>query len=262
MLQATNSVGEPQVGRRRRWPCPQNVVERGLFLAGARRGEEVEVVSDGVVRQMEPANAEAAFGDSRAHEVLVSFVGFRLRRITYTAEIQLAYFPAKAILRGQILTDWRTGAADVYVIARAQMVGEHAWCHDIPAAGGASDCRAVRAETADAQEVPGWARVIDSLDVCFGHERPLIDQPVASDQNGTFRKRFPQSFGVGNGEIQLGIGNVINLRLRGSILSKRVGEVHVRFRDGRTIFECGSQCGIVLQPRCAGGSAPQAGQTT
>jgi hypothetical protein len=39
--------------------------------------------------------------------------------------------------------------------------------------------------------LPGSSRVIDSLDVRFGHKRPLIDQPVAGNQNGAFSKRFP-----------------------------------------------------------------------
>jgi hypothetical protein len=36
---------------------------------------------------MEPVNAKAALKDFRRHEVLISFVGFRLRRIANTAEV-------------------------------------------------------------------------------------------------------------------------------------------------------------------------------
>jgi len=45
-------------------------------------------------------------------EVLTPFVGFRLRHIAYPAEVELPRLPAQAILRGQVLMDWRTEHGD------------------------------------------------------------------------------------------------------------------------------------------------------
>jgi len=61
---------------------------------------------------MERANAKGAFEDFRANEVLIAFVGFRLRHIAYPAEIELPRFPVQAILGGQVLIDWRTERRD------------------------------------------------------------------------------------------------------------------------------------------------------
>jgi hypothetical protein len=61
---------------------------------------------------MERANAKGAIEDFRANEVLTPFVGFRLRHVAYPAEVELPRFPAQAILRGQVLMDWRTEHGD------------------------------------------------------------------------------------------------------------------------------------------------------
>src|ERR1039458_5362642 len=50
MLQAANSVREPQIGGRRCWPRPQDFVESRRSLPGWRLREEVEVVSHSAVR--------------------------------------------------------------------------------------------------------------------------------------------------------------------------------------------------------------------
>jgi hypothetical protein len=61
---------------------------------------------------MERANAKGAFEDFRTNKVLIAFVGFRLRHIAYPAEVELPRLPAQAILRGQVLMDWRTEHGD------------------------------------------------------------------------------------------------------------------------------------------------------
>jgi hypothetical protein len=61
---------------------------------------------------MERANAKGAFEDFRTNEVLTPFVGLRLRHIAYPTEVELPRLPAQAILRGQVLMDWRTEHGD------------------------------------------------------------------------------------------------------------------------------------------------------
>ena len=61
MLEATDSIREPQVGGRRCWPGAQEFVECRLSLPGWRRGEEVEVVSHDAVRQMKCSECQGRF---------------------------------------------------------------------------------------------------------------------------------------------------------------------------------------------------------
>jgi hypothetical protein len=88
---------------------------------------------------MKRANAKGAVEDFCAHEILVALVGPRLRYAADPAEVELPCFPAKAILRCQALTDWRTGRAQANVITRAQVAGCYPRHQDILAVSDASD---------------------------------------------------------------------------------------------------------------------------
>jgi hypothetical protein len=88
---------------------------------------------------MKRANAKGAFEDLRTNEVLVAFVGFRLRHVAYPAEVELPRFPAKAILCGEAFADWRTAHAHANVIARAQVTGGYRRHQDVLTVSGASD---------------------------------------------------------------------------------------------------------------------------
>src|SRR6266508_1935843 len=120
MLKATNPIRKPQVCGRSGWPGTQELVQCRPCSRWFRRGEEVEVVSYGAVRQMEGTNANVAFEQFCANEVLTSFVDFRLLHIAYPAEVEVSCFPTNTILGGQVFTDWRNGRVDAYVITRAQ----------------------------------------------------------------------------------------------------------------------------------------------
>jgi hypothetical protein len=85
------------------------------------------------------ANAKGTLEAFRTHEVLVAFVGFRLRHVAYPAEIELPRFPVKAILRRQALADWRTGRAHANVITRAQVAGWYPRQQDVLTVSSASD---------------------------------------------------------------------------------------------------------------------------
>ena len=118
---------------------------------------------------MERANAKGAFEDFGTNEELTAFVGFRLRHAAYSAEVELPSLSAKAILRGQALADWRTRRAHANVIARAQIAGWHARHEDVLTVSGASYRRTVQPKAANAQDRPGLARAVWSLDVCYGY---------------------------------------------------------------------------------------------
>src|ERR1700735_4297991 len=108
MLQATNSIREPQIGRRRCWPRAQDIVECRLSLPGRCRREKVEVVSYGAVRWVGGANGEDAFEDFCANKIFIALVALGLRHVAYPAEVKLPRFPVKAILSSQALADRRT----------------------------------------------------------------------------------------------------------------------------------------------------------
>jgi hypothetical protein len=118
---------------------------------------------------MKRADAMGAFEDFGTNEELTALVGFRLRHVAYSAEVELPSLPVKAILRGQALADWRTRRAHANVIARTQIAGWHARHEDVLTVSGASYRRTVQPKTANAQHRPGWARAVWSLDVCYGH---------------------------------------------------------------------------------------------
>jgi hypothetical protein len=88
---------------------------------------------------MKRANAKGAFEDLRTNEVFFALVGFRLRHVPYPAEVELPRFPAKAILCGEALADWRTGHAHANVISRAQVAGWYPRQQDVLTVSGASD---------------------------------------------------------------------------------------------------------------------------
>ena len=72
---------------------------------------------------MKRADGKGAFEDFGTNEELTALVGFRLRHVAYSAEVELPHVPAKAILRGQALADWRIRHADTNIIARTQIAG-------------------------------------------------------------------------------------------------------------------------------------------
>jgi hypothetical protein len=118
---------------------------------------------------MKRSDAKGAFEDFGTNEELTAFVGFRLRHVAYSAEVELPSFPVKATLRSQALADWSTRRAHANVIARPQIAGWHARHEDVVTVSGASYRRTVQPKTANAQDRPGWSRAVWSLDVRYGH---------------------------------------------------------------------------------------------
>jgi hypothetical protein len=88
---------------------------------------------------MKRANAEGAFEDFCANEILIALVALRLRDVAYPSEVELPRFPAKAILSGQALADWRTERADTYVVTRPQIAGGYPWHQNVVTVSGTSD---------------------------------------------------------------------------------------------------------------------------